>query len=160
LLSPTNDEEWSAYHRIRRTVLFERRGLSGRYDADHPDEHKTGNYPKLLATDTTFIGVIRIDIEAELARFRRIAIDVPWQRQGYGRILLALSEAFALERGALRVESAVAEDAVEFYRKCGYRLVRSSVESRGVRMAKELRPRDRGCANARGADAAAAEPGQ
>jgi GNAT superfamily N-acetyltransferase len=139
LLSPTDAETWSAYHRIRRTVLFERRGLFGRYDADHPDEHKPGNYPKLSANGTTYIGVVRIDVERELALLRRVAIDEAWQRKGYGRILIALAEAFALERGALRVESVVAEDAVEFYRKCGYRFVPSSTASAGARMGKQLR---------------------
>ena len=119
-------------------MLFEQRGLFGQYDPDHPDEHKPGNYPKLLTRETTYIGVVRIDVEGELALLRRVAIDEPWQRQGYGRLLIALSEAFALERGALRVESAVARDAVEFYRKCGYRFMPSSTANASVRMAKLL----------------------
>ena len=43
LISPSSDEEWSSYHRIRRTILFEKRGQFG---VDDP------NRPK--ATETTF----------------------------------------------------------------------------------------------------------
>ena len=44
--SPVEAGEWRAYHDIRRRVLFEARGEP--YDENHPDEHASGNYPKLL----------------------------------------------------------------------------------------------------------------
>lgn len=138
LVSPDGSEAWDAYHRIRRIVLFERRGRLGEYDSKHPDEHEPGNYPKLMTVDGRFVGVVRIDIRGELARLRRLAIDEPWQRKGYGRILVALSEAFAREAGARRVESAVAPDAVEFYRKCGFRPMQLDPLRSSVPMFKEL----------------------
>jgi GNAT superfamily N-acetyltransferase len=62
----------------------------------------------------------------EIAYLRRVAIDEPWQRQGFGRELIRLSEAFARHGGARRVESKVAVDAVAFYAKCGYQAVAPS----------------------------------
>ncbi|MBO0799148.1 MAG: hypothetical protein J2P31_10045 [Blastocatellia bacterium] len=48
LRAPANDEEWRAYHAIRRKVLFENRGLFGIYIENHPDEFAPGNHPMIL----------------------------------------------------------------------------------------------------------------
>jgi GNAT superfamily N-acetyltransferase len=138
LLTPDSPEAWDAYHRIRRTVLFERRGLFGQYDPNRPDELRIGNYPKLLAVDSNYIGVVRIDLSGDVARLRRVAIDEPWQRRGYGRALVELSEAFAWELGARRMESDVAADAVEFYLKCGYSTAQPDLLGPQVAMHKHL----------------------
>lgn len=138
LLTPDDPETWGAYHRIRRTVLFERRGLLGHYDPNHPDDSRIGNYPKLLAIDSNYIGVVRIDLDGEIARLRRVAIDEPWQRRGYGRMLIELSEAFSRQLGARSIESTVAGDAVEFYRKCGYSTAQTESPGFDVAMYKHL----------------------
>lgn len=138
LISPSNDEEWASYHRIRRTILFERRGLIGVYDPNRPDDHKPGNFSKLLVRDSHHVGVVRIDLADDVAYLRRVAIDEPWQRQGLGRALLALAESFAREQGARRVESSVASDAVGFYDKCGYRVLSLSSLDGPVHMRKDL----------------------
>ncbi|MGH1480594.1 MAG: GNAT family N-acetyltransferase [Geminicoccales bacterium] len=59
------------------------------------------------------MGVIRIDIDGEVARFRRVAVAAEQQRQGHGRTLLRLSEFFSIEHGVTRVEASVAASAVE-----------------------------------------------
>jgi GNAT superfamily N-acetyltransferase len=138
LISPSNDEEWAAYHRIRRTILFEKRGLFGVYDPDRPDDHKPGNFPKLLICDSHQVGVVRIDLAGDVAWLRRVAIDEPWQRRGFGRVLLALAESFAIEHGARRMESSVASDAVGFYDKCGYRVLPDRSFGASVHMYKDL----------------------
>ena len=138
LISPSNDEEWASYHRIRRTILFERRGLIGVYDPNRPDDHKAGYFSKLLVRDSHHVGVVRIDLADDVAYLRRVAIDEPWQRQGLGRALLALAESFAREQGARRVESSVASDAVGFYDKCGYRVLSLSSLDGPVHMRKDL----------------------
>jgi DNA replicative helicase MCM subunit Mcm2 (Cdc46/Mcm family) len=40
-------------------------------------------------------------------------------------VLIRLAESFARFKGAKRVESSVAPDAVSFYEKCGYQLLGS-----------------------------------
>ena len=77
LISPSNDEEWASYHRIRRTILFERRGLIGVYDPNRADDHKPGNCSKLLVRDSHHVGVVRIDLADDVAYLRRVAIDEP-----------------------------------------------------------------------------------
>ena len=157
LIAPRNDDDWVAYHDIRRRILFERRGELGVYDPNLPGpqtapsvcgtpaihggrERAPGHYPKLLVRASTYLGVVRIDVAGATAYLRRVAIDEPHQRQGLGRTLLALAEAFAREQAASRVESSVARDAVPFYLKCGYRLVGvDEADAPHPQMYKELR---------------------
>jgi GNAT superfamily N-acetyltransferase len=141
LVDPQSDADWSAYHDIRRRILFERRGEHGVYDANRPDERAPGHYPKLLVRASHYLGAVRIDVAGATAYLRRVAIDEPYQRRGFGRTLLALAEAFARAQSSTRIESSVARDAVPFYAKCGYRLV--SAEEAGAahpQMYKELAP--------------------
>jgi GNAT superfamily N-acetyltransferase len=140
LIAPSDESQWAVYHDIRRRVLFERRGRYGIYDPNHVDERKSGNHPLVLTNGNDFIGVVRVDLSGDLAQLRRVAIDEGWQRQGFGRHLLALVEQFAAARGAKRVESAVAPEAVRFYEKCGYRSVETADGSSSVRMAKSVVP--------------------
>jgi GNAT superfamily N-acetyltransferase len=112
--------DWEHYHRIRRTQLWERRGLFGAYDEHHPDERAPGHHPLLLTCDGAPVGVVRIDVDDRTAIFRRVAIDANVQRHGHGRVLLVLAEAFAAGSGCSRLYAFVAPDAVEFYRKCGF----------------------------------------
>jgi len=120
LKSPQDDNEWRAYHTIRRKVLFENRGLFGIYDENHPDEYRPGNYPKILIYQDEPIGVIRIDIDGKLGIFRRVAVREDLQRRGHGKVLLSLAEAFARERGAETIRSFVNPEAVGFYERCGF----------------------------------------
>ncbi len=138
LVSPTSQALWDVYHDIRRVILFEGRGRFGTYDPRHPDEFEANHFPKLLLLEGTPVGVIRIDVDGETARFRRVAIAADHQRRGHGRVLLGLSEAFALEHRASRVEASVAADAVGFYRCSGYQALKVLDEAGSVRMFKNL----------------------
>jgi len=139
LIAPQCAAYWAAYHDIRRRILVENRGEHGVYDPDRPDERAPGHFPRLLVCASAYIGVVRVDVADGTVYLRRVAIDEPYQRQGFGRTLLALAEAFARAQSASRVESSVARDAVPFYLKCGYRLV--AAEEAGAahpQMYKEL----------------------
>lgn len=124
LISPTTDSEWNAYHRIRESVLWEARGLIGLYDSSHPDEYKENNYPKLLVHESNPVGVVRIDldIDAQSAGFRRVAISSKKQRKGYGSELMRLAESFARAHGCDKLHANVSTDAILFYEKLGYEL--------------------------------------
>ena len=106
------------------------------YDPNHPDDRKP-NHPMLLLFDSRHVGVVRIDLVGDTAYLRRVAIDEPWQRNGHGRALIALAESFAIERGARRMESSVAPDAVGFYDKCGYTALPHRVPGDSVHMYKD-----------------------
>lgn len=119
-VTPTNDNEWRAYHDIRRRVLFEGRGQFGVYDENHPDDRAPGHYPKLLNYGGEAIGVVRIDIDGTVAILRRVAIRPEAQRRGHGRVLLSLAQQFAKAAGCTRLVSFVANDATGFYQRSGF----------------------------------------
>jgi GNAT superfamily N-acetyltransferase len=115
--------------------------MFGVYDPNRPDDRAPGHFPKVLTHRGEFIGTVRIDVANEIAYLRRVAIDEPWQRQGFGRELIRLAEAFARDAGCRRVESDVAVDAVDFYVKCGYQAVAPSrPDAPSVPMGRALEP--------------------
>jgi len=135
---PANNE-WPAFHDIRRKVLFENRGKVDAYIENHPDDSKAGNHPLVLIYKGDVIGVIRIDISANVAWLRRVAIREDLQRLGHGRVLLRLAEAFAKAEGCNEVRSNAAVEAVGFYERCGYeRDLSVSAPINSVRVWKSL----------------------
>jgi GNAT superfamily N-acetyltransferase len=138
LRTPTTDDDWAAYHAIRRRVLFDLRGAGAAYDANHPDEHLPGHFPLVLWDADVAVGVIRIDLRDGVATFRRVAVREDLQRQGYGRKLLRAAERFALEHGCTHVISHVDPSAVGFYVRCGFVGDGLPNDGRAVSMSKEL----------------------
>ena len=119
LRAPETDEEWRAFHAIRRKVLFENRGKDD-YIENHPDDTKDGNHPLVLVYKGEVIGVVRVDLSESVARVRRVAIREELQRQGHGRVLLQLAESFAMTENCSEVWTNAAVEAVGFYERCGY----------------------------------------
>jgi GNAT superfamily N-acetyltransferase len=124
LVPVVTSEQWSAYHAIRRKVLFEDRGHFGAYDPNHPDDRKAQNHPVILTRDGLPVGAMRIDFvpEKTLAIMRTVAVTTDKQRRGYGRIMLSLAERYARQNGCTATVVFSADDAVGFYAKCGYEL--------------------------------------
>ena len=120
LRTPQTQEEWRAFHAIRRKVLFENRGKAEVYIENHPDDSKPGNHPLILVYGDAVVGVLRLDIAERVAWLRRVAIRDDLQRQGQGRVLLRLAESFAKAEGCDEMRSNAAVEAVEFYERCGY----------------------------------------
>ena len=117
-------DQWTAYHAIRRKVLFEDRGLFGKYDPNHPDDRKTQNHPVILTSNGAPVAAMRIDLvpERAFAILRTVAVTTEKQRQGHGRIMLSLAETYALENGCTAAAVFSANDAIRFYAKYGYEL--------------------------------------
>jgi GNAT superfamily N-acetyltransferase len=115
-------DQWSAYHAIRRKVLFEDRGLFGKYDPNHADDRKERNHPVILTCDGVPVAAMRIDLVPErgFAIIRTVAVTTEKQRQGYGRIMLSLAEEYALQNGCTVAVVFSANDAIGFYAKYGY----------------------------------------
>jgi len=142
LITPIAPAEWRAYHDVRRRVLFEARGQFGVYDENHSDERSPGHHPKLLLYRRDPVGVVRVDIEATRAIFRRVAVRADVQRLGHGRVLLMLAQRFAEESGCVTLVSYVTPDAVDFYHRCGFTIGRESTaesEQAPVYMVKSVK---------------------
>lgn len=113
-------DDQSAYHWLRRTVLFEARGRFD-YIADEPEEIKEQNLSLLFKLDGQAIGTVRLDQKAEAkAIVRLVAIAPDVQRRGHGTALLERVERLALSRGIRELLVHSAPEAVGFYRKLGF----------------------------------------
>ena len=130
-------EQWQSYHDIRRTVLFEARGLTG-YNANHPDDRMQGHMPVLLMFRTTPVGTARLDVMGDReACVRTVAIRQDFQRRGLGRALMAGLDDIAVRHGVRRLTVHSAPDAVGFYEALGWIIVDAAREN--PLLAKELR---------------------
>lgn len=120
LRAPDSAEDWAAYHDIRKRILFDARGRGDAYDPAHPDETASENHPLILDVDGKPVGVVRIDLDLPDAWLRRMAVDTPYQRRGYGQRMIGEIVSFCRDAGAGRILSLVASDAIGFYAKCGF----------------------------------------
>jgi GNAT superfamily N-acetyltransferase len=111
-------------------VLFELRGRGSKYNADHPDDHWPNHFPFVLWDGSIPVGVIRVDLQNDVAVFRRVAVREDVQRRGYGRRMLELAAQFAEQHACSRIDSHVDAGAVGFYSRCGFDRVDDSAEQR------------------------------
>ncbi len=117
LSRPVSDEEWTAYHAIRRRVAFE----AGEEVEDDPEERAEGHFPLLFKLGAAPIGTIRIDsLNNGDAALRLVAIDPARQGEGHGRVLLREAEGFARDIGCRRVVVYATPEAAGFYAAAGY----------------------------------------
>ena len=140
-----SEDEWNAYHSIRRQVLF-----GDGYDANHPDDRNENNHPVLLEWRGKPIGSMRVDLasEADYAIMRTVAIVKDLQRQGHGRIMLGMAEDYAADHRCSWAVTIAANDAVPFYEKCGYEFFDwdpEQLSDMGRQMRRLLTSRCRGC---------------
>lgn len=121
LVGPSGQNDWAAYHDIRRQELFEAKGRFGIYNVDHPDEFAPGNHPYLLKLDGLPIGTTRLDVRDDgIAIVRMVAITAAEQGKGHGRTLGQLVEARARAFGSSILYVNAAETAVGFYHNTGW----------------------------------------
>ncbi len=110
----------TAYHFIRRSVLFEARGRAG-YDENYPDEMNAANIRLLLLCEERAVCAFRLDRTATgTGIIRLMAVIQGEQKKGHGRAALARLGDFARTLRLRAIEVNSARDAVEFYRRCGF----------------------------------------
>jgi GNAT superfamily N-acetyltransferase len=117
LSRPGSEEEWAAYHDIRRRVAFEAGGAV----EDDPDEKALGHFPLILRLCGAPIGTIRVDsLNNGDAALRLVAVDPRHQGEGHGRILLREAEGFARDIGCRRAVIYATPETAGFYAAAGY----------------------------------------
>ena len=116
----TSAEDLAAMHRLRRDVLFARRGRAAVYNDDHPDD-AVSNYLKfLLVLDGERIGTARLDLVQSIGKLRLVVIATERQRQGHGSVMEQMIADHAHRLGVTSLLVSSAPDAVGFYEKCGW----------------------------------------
>lgn len=113
------NQEWDAYHRIRKTLLFEPRGVQ--YDPHHPSITAENHYNFVLMRGTDIIGAIAVELlDNERAALRSLVIDTPYQNRGYGDKFLRMIERWILHQNRTKIVLHSVPQAVSFYKRAGY----------------------------------------
>jgi GNAT superfamily N-acetyltransferase len=109
---PCCDDDWQAYHGIRRRVFH----LPRPVDEISPDCH-----PLLLFLEDRPIGAIQVDnLGNAAAALRLVAIDPAHQGGGHGRAMLEQAEQFARGIGCGKAVVYATPEAAGFYQSVGY----------------------------------------
>ncbi len=103
----------ASYHDIRRTILFEARGLTG-YDANHPDDRMPGHIPFLLMLGSRAVGAARLDLMADRKRVFERSESGRISNEKDGRTLMVHLEALASSHSVEKLVVNAARDAVGF----------------------------------------------
>lgn len=109
---PRCDNDWQAYHGIRRKV----------FHLPRPDEPAGSDcHPLLLFLEDQPIGAIQVDdLRNAAAALRLVAIDPAWQGGGHGRAMLKRAEQFVRELGCIKAVVYATPEAAGFYQTVGY----------------------------------------
>ncbi len=134
LAPPATPDEWQAFHDIRRTELFERKGRHGVYDPNHPHDRDPRNEPLLLRLGGRPVGTVRLDNFGDgTGCVRMVAVIEVEQGRGHGRELSRLVDELARSLGIHTLYVNAAPEAVGFYEKGGWvRHVWDPVELAGI----------------------------
>jgi GNAT superfamily N-acetyltransferase len=110
--SPRCDQDWRAYHGIRRRVFH----LPRQDEPINPNCH-----PLILFLEDQPIGAIQVDdLQNESAALRLVAIDPPFQGEGHGRVMLDRAERFVRNLGCRKAVVYATPEAAGFYQTAGY----------------------------------------
>ncbi len=121
LAPPATPDEWQAFHDIRRTELFERKGRHGVYDPNHPHDRDPRNEPLLLRLGGRPVGTVRLDNFGDgTGVVRMVAVTAGEQGRGHGRTMQEMVELLARGRGIRTLYVNAAPTAVGFYEKTGW----------------------------------------
>lgn len=109
---PACDQDWQAYHGIRRRVFHLPRLDEPISDACHP---------LVLFLDDRPIGAIQVDdLGNKTAALRLVAIDTALQGVGHGRVMLQHAEQFVRDLGCRKAMVYATPEAAGFYQMAGY----------------------------------------
>ncbi|MGO7242867.1 GNAT family N-acetyltransferase [Rhizobium ruizarguesonis] len=119
VLAESADDQ-SAYHQLRRTVLFDARERFD-YIPDGPEEIEEQNLSLLFKLDGQAIGTVRLDQKSDGKAIVRLVVIAPdFQKRGHGTALMGHVERLALSLGINELLVHSAPDAVCFYQKLGF----------------------------------------
>jgi predicted GNAT family N-acyltransferase len=141
LQSPRSPSEWDAYFDLRWRILRQPWGQPRGSERDSEDDSAFHLLLMDAAGKALACGRLQLTALCE-APLRYMAVDQHARGCGYGGRILEALEAEARGRGAPKIVLNARDNAVEFYRKCGYDVIGDAETLFGVishvRMEKSL----------------------
>ena len=115
----TQTEEWEAYHRLRKDLLFAPAGIV--YDENHPSLTDPALKHLVFIKGTQIIAAGSLEWRNDkIVIVRSLAVDRRFQHQGMGRLFLERLEKWAVFQGAQHAYVNANRQAIPFYQKHGY----------------------------------------
>ncbi|HEY0031187.1 MAG TPA: GNAT family N-acetyltransferase [Bacteroidia bacterium] len=125
LKKPQTPQEFEAYYLLRYNVL--RKPWNQPPGSEKDEQENISIHLMACDKENTVLGVCRLQLNSpEEAQLRFMAVKENTQGLGIGKKLIAFAELEANEKGASKIILQSREIAVEFYKKCGYTVVKKS----------------------------------
>lgn len=114
------DNELAAYHRIRRTQIFDKLP-NIIYDPNHSTMYDGNHYHYILTRGIVPVSIAQIEmLDAKTVALRSLATDEQYKNMRYGSYLLSLMEGWVKQQGVTKILMHAAPRAEAFYRKRDY----------------------------------------
>jgi ribosomal protein S18 acetylase RimI-like enzyme len=141
IITPVTAADFEQYYRLRYEVL--RAPWQQAPGSEKAADDATATHVLMLNDAGTAVGVCRLHLPTPAeAQIRFMAIQPDYQGQGLGKKLLQYAEDKAREQGASYITLQARENALAFYRSCGYTVLAKTHLLFGViqhyQMRKEL----------------------
>lgn len=140
IIEPKSDEEWEKYMECRWEILRkpwnQPRGSEKLEDDDQ-------SFHAMMVDESIVIGTIRLSqINDAVFQIRSMAVRDAFQNKGIGKLLIHYMENLTKAKRGNKVMLHARENAVEFYKNSGYKVVKKSYllfdEIQHWQMEKEL----------------------
>ncbi len=119
--TPQTDDEWNDYYQLRYDLL--RKPLGKEPGSERNDGDENGIHLALY-DNGQLAAITRLDqADTKIAQVRFVAVSEEFRRQGFGKLIMEESESLARDRGDRKMILHARENALEFYRELGYRLI-------------------------------------
>ena|ERR1700722_9749990 len=123
--SPASESEFEAYYAFRWRILREPWGQPPGSEKDQFENEAI--HLGVWDEDGRLIGVGRLHCPVENSgQIRYMAVDPPQRKGGVGKAILRALEARAMESGIEEIKLNSRQEAVQFYEKNGYQVLRPS----------------------------------
>lgn len=136
----THYREWETYHRIRETQIFT--PINVPYDRQPPSIGAENHYHMVLYQGTQIVAAAHVEfLNQEDSALRSMAIDAPYQRQGFGTQMMIFLEKWLAHHGRITLKMHARLSAEPFYRKLGYEEMAfddPSIQAQYVDLGKKL----------------------
>ena len=128
--SPKTKEEFFKYYDLRWRIL---RAPWNQPKGSEQDELEGQSIHIMVVENDEVIGIGRAHFNSdEVAQLRYMAVNEDWQGKGVGKLILDELEKRVVEKGAKKIILHARDNAVKFYEKHGYKVVKLSHTLFGV----------------------------
>lgn len=122
---PQSSSDFEKYYRLRYEVL---RKPWNQPEGSEKDAHEQESVHAMIKDEQgEVLAVCRLQMnDKNTAQLRFMAVKEGAQGKGLGKLIMGYMEKTACERGAQKVILQARENALDFYKSCGYRVVEQS----------------------------------